>query len=630
MDIIHLLPDSVANQIAAGEVVQRPASVVKELLENAIDAGATDVQVLLREAGRELIQVIDNGKGMSPTDARMAFERHATSKISAAADLFALHTMGFRGEALASICAVAEVELHTRRAEDETGVLIAIAGSRLVRQEATACPVGANFSVRNLFYNVPARRKFLKSNQTELSNIITEMQHVALANPGVAFTLTHNGQVQFRLSAGNHRQRITQLFAKTVGQQLLPVGVDNEMLSIQGFIGDPNGARRKGALQFFFVNDRYMRHPYFHKAVLECYEGLIPADAQPNYFIYLKVEPSTIDVNIHPTKTEIKFENEAARWHILMATVREALGKYNAVPTIDFDTADAPDIQVLPSRSDSPLPAEPRPQFDMSYNPFRRNPAVNHWETLYEDFRAERDEHSKDQNEGRAPQLPPLPETEEMGETLASRLDEPDHHPVLPLPLSDRETDASTTTFFQIAGRYIAMPRPDGLRIIDQRRAHLCILFDRYMQQLSQRQGASQQELFPEIVEIPPADVPHLESILPELEYLGFRLDSLGGGSYAVSGKPTALGGHIQLRALLLQMIEAAREEVHGIGEQLERKLALRLAQAQAITAGKTLSPDEMRHLAEGLFALPEHDRTPDGKPVSTLLTAEELEQRLR
>ena len=520
MDIIRLLPDSVANQIAAGEVVQRPASVIKELLENSVDAGATDVQVILREAGRELIQVIDNGKGMSPTDARMAFERHATSKIAAAADLFALRTMGFRGEALASICAVAEVELRTRRVDDEAGVLIAIAGSRLVRQETVACPVGANFAVRNLFYNVPARRKFLKSNQTELSNIITELQHVALANPGVAFSLTHNDQLQLQLPAGNLRQRIAQLFAKTVGQQLLPVSVDNDMLTVRGFVGDPGGARRKGALQFFFVNDRYMRHPYFHKAVLECYEGLIPADAQPNYFIYLTVEPSSIDVNIHPTKTEIKFENEAARWHILMATVREALGKYNAVPAIDFDVADAPDIQVLPRSGGAPLPTEPRPQFDTSYNPFRRNPAVGGWETLYEDFRTAKDDLSV--------ASPPLPSLLGDGvETLSSRLDQPDHHPVLPLA----EPDAPAASLLQVAGRYIALSRPDGLWLFDQRRAHICILFDQYMRQMSQRKGASQQELFPEIVEIPPADVPHLEAILPELGSLGFQLDSLGGGS---------------------------------------------------------------------------------------------------
>ena len=303
-------------------MVQRPASVIKELLENAVDADATEIQIFLREAGRDLIQVIDNGKGMSPTDARMAFERHATSKIQEARDLFALHTMGFRGEALASIAAVAEVELHTRRQGDETGVGIEIEGSKFKRQETITCPVGANFIVRNLFYNVPARRKFLKSNATEYSNILTELQHVALANPQVGFSLTHNDVLQFQWQAGNLRQRITQIFARKLGESLLPVEMENDLLQVTGFVGTPETARKKGCLQYLFVNDRYMRHPYFHKAVATCYEGLIPNDAQPNYFIYLKVDPATIDVNIHPTKTEIKFENEPARWHILMATVK--------------------------------------------------------------------------------------------------------------------------------------------------------------------------------------------------------------------------------------------------------------------------------------------------------------------
>ncbi|MBP5680696.1 MAG: DNA mismatch repair endonuclease MutL, partial [Bacteroidales bacterium] len=354
MDIIHLLPDSVANQIAAGEVVQRPASVIKELLENSIDAGATQVQIILRESGKELIQVIDNGKGMSPTDARMAFERHATSKITKAADLFALHTMGFRGEALASIVAVAELDVRTRRPEDESGVHLRMAGSRLVSQEATVCPVGTNIEVRNLFYNVPARRNFLKSNQTELSNVITEIQHVALAYPHVEFSLTHNDAPQFQWPSGNFKQRILQVFNKSLGQQLIPIGVDNELMKIEGYVGQPECARKKGALQYFFVNNRYMRHPYFNKAVAECFQGLIPEGSLPNFFINLSVDPATIDVNVHPTKTEIKFQNEAARWHILMATVREALGKFNAVPAIDFDQEDAPEIE--PYDPSAPLP----------------------------------------------------------------------------------------------------------------------------------------------------------------------------------------------------------------------------------------------------------------------------------
>ena len=624
MDIIHLLPDSVANQIAAGEVVQRPASVVKELLENSIDAHATEIQIVLREAGRELIQVIDNGIGMSPADARMAFEKHATSKIQQAADLFDLHTMGFRGEALASVAAVAEVELRTRRREDEAGVLIALAGSQVQRQESCACPAGANFQVRNLFYNVPARRKFLKSNQTELSNIMQEIQHVALAHPQVEMTVTHNDVVILQLTAGSHKQRIVQLFSKSLSQQLLPLQVENDLMDISGFVGAPEGARKKGALQFFFVNGRFMKHPYFHKAVLECFQDLIPEGTQPNYFIYLQVDPQSIDVNIHPTKTEIKFENESARWHILMATIREALGKYNAVPTIDFDQADAPEVepQYLPGRTSSP---EPRPRFE-DYNPFRQQPAA-HWESLYEDFRKE---------DGQTEELP-----SRMDSSLPSRFDQrtfpADEGMELPSAmdlmsgLSDDEKPQSVrrAQYLQVGNRYIVGNTRGGMLLIDQHRAHLCILYDRYHTQISNRQGLTQHELFPEMIEVSPADEPHLQSILPELSYLGFELDNLGGGTYAVNGKPASLESSVNIHELMLQMIEAAREEVHGVGEDLDRRLALRLAKAQAIPYGRQIGEEEMQQLVESLLALPEHQMTPDGHPVMTMVSNDELASHL-
>ncbi len=624
MDIIHLLPDSVANQIAAGEVVQRPASVVKELLENSIDAHATEIQIVLREAGRELIQIIDNGIGMSPTDARMAFEKHATSKIQQAADLFDLHTMGFRGEALASVAAVAEVELRTRRHEDEAGVLIALAGSQVQRQESCVCSAGANFQVRNLFYNVPARRKFLKSNQTELSNIMQEIQHVALAHPQVEMTVKHNDVVILQLTAGSHKQRIVQLFSKSLSQQLLPLQVENDLMDISGFVGAPEGARKKGALQFFFVNGRFMKHPYFHKAVLECFQDLIPEGTQPNYFIYLHVDPQSIDVNIHPTKTEIKFENESARWHILMATIREALGKYNAVPTIDFDQADAPEVepQYLPGTASS---SEPRPRFE-DYNPFRQRPAA-HWETLYEDFR---------KGEEQGEELP-----SRMDSTLPSRFDQRTY-PVdegMELPsamdlmssLSDDEKPQSTrrVQYLQVGNRYIVGNARGGMLLIDQHRAHLCILFDRYHSQISNRQGLTQHELFPEMIEVSPADEPHLKAILPELSYLGFELDNLGGGTYAVNGKPASLDSSVNIHELMLQMIEAAREEVHGIGEELDRRLALRLAKAQAIPYGRQIGEEEMQQLVDSLLALPEHQITPDGHPVMTIVPNDVLASHL-
>jgi len=644
VDIIHQLPDSVANQIAAGEVVQRPASVIKELLENSIDAGATQVQIVLREAGRELIQVIDNGKGMSPMDARMAFEKHATSKICNAADLFNLHTMGFRGEALASVAAVAEVELRTRRPEDEAGVLVALAGSQVTRQEVCACPSGANFQVRNLFFNVPARRKFLKKNATELSNIIQEVQNVALANPQVEIIVTHNEQLLLNLPSGSLKQRILQLFNKSLGQQLLPVSVENDLMNISGFVGSPEGVRKKGALQYFFVNDRYMRHPYFHKAVMECYKDLVPEGEQPNYFIFLQVAPETIDVNIHPTKTEIKFENEPARWHILMATIREALGKYNAVPTIDFDQADNPDDLVEPQYKDRPA-TEPKMYFE-NYNPFRQQTPA-HWESLYEDFKGER--------QGASVTLPTLDVTSpsadmtlptgqegdlpsRMDDLLSSRLDSrttvleatEQELPsamdlVAQLPKEETKSPTRRFLYLQVGARYIVANARGGMMLIDQHRAHICVLYDRYHSQIANRKGLTQHELFPEMIEVSPADEPHLESILAELGYLGFELDNLGGGSWAVNGKPASLDHSINIHELMRQMIEAAREEVHGVGEELDRRLALRLAQAQAIPYGRQMGEEEMTQLVEAFLALPDLQRTPDGHPAMTLVSNDAL-----
>lgn len=633
MDLIHLLPDSVANQIAAGEVVQRPASVIKELLENAVDAHATDIQVIVREAGRELIQVIDNGQGMSPTDARMAFERHATSKITKAADLFSLHTMGFRGEALPSIVAVSELEMRTRRQDDETGVHLSFSGSQLQRQESVICQKGTNIEVRNLFFNVPARRKFLKSNQTELSNIITELQHVALANPQVGFSLTHNDTLMFRLDPGPLKQRIIQIFSKQLGQQLIPVGVENDLMNIEGFVCQPEGARKKGALQYFFVNDRYMRHPYFHKAVLECYQDLIPEGSQPNYFIYLKVDPSTIDVNIHPTKTEIKFENESARWHILMATVREAMGKYNAVPAIDFDQADAPDI--APFDPSAPLPSEPKVTFNGDYNPFKKSPVMSNWQSLYDDFsRGEAQDAYKPAETRLSSRIGTT--TESLPSRMATVFDDtPDYTPERPEPVDPMQQtpmlEARKNTYrkyIQVAGRYIAASAKNGLMLIDQHRAHMAVLYDRYYQQICQRQGISQQELFPDIIEIAKADVPVFESILPDLRYLGFELDNLGGGSFALNGKPASLDKNIDFNQLLHQMLEVARDEVHGIGEELDRKLALKLSSAQALQPGKTLSEEEMNQLVDALYALPEHTYAPDGHLIAVHLPVDELDTR--
>ncbi len=623
MDIIHLLPDSVANQIAAGEVVQRPASVVKELLENSVDAGATDIKVVLRESGKELIQVIDNGQGMSPTDARMAFERHATSKISKANDLFSLHTMGFRGEALPSIVAVSEVDLRSKRDCDETGIHLRMAASQLQSQESIMCTKGTNIEVRNLFYNVPARRKFLKSDQTELSNIIAEVQRVALANSHVGFTVSHNDTLLFQCPPGNLKQRILQLFPKSMSQQLLPVGVENELVNVEGFICQPEGAKKKGFLQYFFVNNRYMRHPYFHKAVMECYQNLIPEGSQPSYFIYLTVDPASIDVNIHPTKTEIKFENEAARWHILMATVREALGKFNAVPTIDFDQNDAPEI--APFDPMKPLPQEPKVKFDAGYNPFGKSQSVQNWQTLYEDF-----SHSNDRPESLSSKITGV---ESLPSRLSTVLDDvpdcpaPEHPDGLQLHPSQEAPKRTFRKYLQIAGKYIAASSKQGLMLIDQHRAHMTVLYDMYYQQICQHQGVSQQELFPEIIEIPQADIPILESILPTLKSLGFELDNLGGGSYAVNGKPASVDKSLNLHELIFQMIESARED-HSVREQLDKRLALQLSKTQALPYGQVLSEEEMLQLTDSLFSIPDHTYSPDGHLIAVMLPVDELSAR--
>jgi DNA mismatch repair protein MutL len=652
-DIIHLLPDTVASQIAAGEVVQRPASVIKELLENAIDAHATDIQVVLREAGRELIQVIDNGCGMSPKDAHMAFERHATSKIRQAADLFALHTMGFRGEALASIAAVAEVDLRTRRAEDEYGAHLILSGCEVQCQEEVSCPVGSNFAVRNLFFNVPARRKFLKSNQTELSNIITELQHVALANPQVGFTLTHNDVKMLQLPPAPLRQRITSLFAKTIGQQLLPVQVDNELLTVGGFVGQPESARKKGALQYFFVNNRYMKHPYFHKAVMECYGDILGEGEQPNYFLYLTVDPATIDVNIHPTKTEIKFENENARWHILMASVREALGKFNAVPSIDFDQTDAPDIPAMEVTSagvNTETPAAPQPVFTSDYNPFRRDPNLSHWEVAYDDFTAAKDHPGTTTVSDNYAELPSaIGRTSGGSQRLSSALGggSKSQSQTIPassalgggavtvtLPSRDREIPLPPAVaapadahYEQVAGRYIVSTSATGLQLIDQHRAHINVLYHRIMQRLSAQQGTSQALLFPVTVEVPAADLPLLELILPELQRIGFDIDSLGGSTYAVNGLP-AEADKADVSALVHDMIDTARQHEGGVREELDKALALKMAQSEAIRYGHTLSPDEMKHLVTQLHELPMPAYTPDGKTVISQLSLDDLAAR--
>ena len=593
MDIIHLLPDSVANQIAAGEVIQRPASCLKELVENSLDAGATRIQVIVRDAGRTLLQVIDNGSGMSEMDARLAFERHATSKIQEAQDLFSLRTMGFRGEALASICAVAQVEMTTRRNEDETGTLIEIHGSDVVRQEPCSCPVGTNIKVSNLFFNVPVRRKFLKTDQTELRNLLTEFYHIVLVYPKVAFTFVHNDEILLELPAGTEKQRIEAVFGNSkknvYTSAFVEVNTDTELVSIRGFVVKPENATRK-AEQYFFVNGRYMRHPYFLKAVQTAYSGMLTADYQPSFFIYFTIAPEAIDVNIHPTKTEIKFADEQAIFQILMASVREALGKFTLAPTLDFDAQGSIDI---PLPSTEPV-AAPHVTVDPTYNPFHTRGAIypdkapKNWESLYEALSTPRD---------------------------------------LEISTSQEMTISDTAPIWQYGGKYIFVVVENGLLMINQHRAHVAVLYARFLEQLANTQGAMQQLLFPEVLTLTPDQMASLLPLLPDLKAIGFDLEQLSPDSYAIQGVPSQLTNQSAV-PVIQHILQQVRERGADTQREWREQIALALAEQGAIVYGKPLTETEMRELVAQLIQLPSYRRTADGKTIVSLMSDDEINKR--
>lgn len=615
-DIIQLLPDSVANQIAAGEVIQRPASVVKELVENAIDAGASNINVIIVDAGRTSIQVIDDGKGMSETDARLSFERHATSKIRKADDLFSLHTMGFRGEALASIAAVAQIDLKTRMEGEDLGTQLTISGSRFVGQEPCACPVGSNFTVENLFFNVPARRKFLKSNTTELNNIITAFERIVLVYPQISFTLHSNGTELFNLRSCSYRQRIVEVFGKRLNQDLLPIGVDTSLCRIHGFVGKPESARKKVLQQYFFVNERYMKHAYFHKAVMTAFDRLIPQGEQIPYFLYFEVPAENIDVNIHPTKTEIKFENEQAIWQILLASVKEAVGKFNDVPSIDFDTEGKPDIPVFnPNGSTS----APKISFNPQYNPFKqssqpqRTTNTEGWESLY----AGLDTNTETPQTDLFGQEDTPVGNVDNGETIISS--------VATAPDTTAMIEDKSPTLYQYKGSYIMTAVKSGLMIINQHRAHVRILYEAYLRQLSEHKVHSQKVLFPEMVQFSVSDSVILEHILPEMTEMGFQLDNLGGGSYAVNGVPAGIEG-LNAVTLITDMVAAAIESGTHVKEEIDHVLALSLARNAAIPQGQVLSNSEMESIVNELFACSNVNYTPSGTPIIAIMQQHDIE----
>ncbi len=608
-DIIHLLPDSIANQIAAGEVIQRPASVVKELVENAIDAKATHIQIVIKDAGRTIIQVIDNGKGMSETDARMAFERHATSKIQQANDLFALTTMGFRGEALPSISAIAQVEVKTRTSDREIGTLIKIAGSKVESQEPVQAPIGTCITVKNLFFNVPARRKFLKRNETERRNILVEVERVALAHPDIEFTLIDDGVTLLQLPAIVLRQRITQLVGRSIDQQLLEINIDTSLVKIFGYITKPEFAKKRRANQFFFVNGRYMRHPYFHKAISVAFENLIQPTENPNYFIYIQVDPDTIDVNIHPTKTEIKFENEQAIWQILMVSIKESLGKFNAVPSIDFDTEDAISIPVFDKERQA---QSPQVQVDPNYNPFKQRsynpPPKMNWEELYKKFEKDTDIEADKEEENRQ----------------ASALNFTKEKSNLPEMSSDAFPD-----YYQYKQKYIFTSVKSGLMIIDQRRAHVRILFDKYLENIMQKKGISQRVLFPEMIELTASQAAIIPSITEDLESLGFELSNLGNNTYAIQGVPSEIENP-DVVTLIKSMLENIIETGLDVKSEIQEKLALSFARSVAINYGKPLSVEEITDIVNKLFACPTPNFTPDGKRILTVLDDDDMDSKLK
>ncbi|MDD3254461.1 MAG: DNA mismatch repair endonuclease MutL [Parabacteroides sp.] len=613
-DVIHLLPDSIANQIAAGEVIQRPASVVKELVENAVDAGAQQIQVHIKDAGKTLVQVIDNGKGMSETDARMAFERHATSKISTANDLFALQTMGFRGEALASIAAVAHVELRTRQRGSDLGSKIAIAGSEVESSEPDACPEGSIFSVKNLFFNVPARRKFLKSNETEFRNIINEFERIALVNQHISMSLHHNDTEILNLPESGLRQRIINIYGKALNQKLLTLEAQSSLVTISGFVGRPDSVRKRGALQFFFVNGRFMKHSYFHKAVMQAYDQLIPAGEMPDYFIYFTLDPATIDVNIHPTKTEIKFENEQPVWQILCAAVREAIAKSSSIPTIDFDVDGSIDIPVFNAPS-STFKA-PSVQVNSDYNPFKPDTSYQQpsfdWSKLYKGFEEDRAAAFADESIEAI-----YPENQELSSGLTSE------------PVSDTLFPEVSSLCYQYKGRYIITSLKSGLLIIDQHRAHVRVLFDQYLTNIRNQQGVSQQLLFPEIVTFTPAEATLVPSLLEDLRYIGFDLSNLGNNSYAINGLPSGVE-NLDPVALVKDAVSRAIDTGCQVHEEICDALALSLAKAAAIRPGQSLSSEEMDNLIASLFSSSSSSYTPDGKVILSKLTDDELDKRFK
>lgn len=599
-DHIKLLPDSVANQIAAGEVIQRPASLIKELIENSVDAGANTIKIIIKDAGRSLVQVIDDGSGMSETDARLCFERHATSKISSAEDLFSIYTKGFRGEALASIAAVAMVEIKTRLSDQELGTLIEINGSKVEKQEPTSCPEGTGIAVKNLFYNIPARRKFLKSDNTELRHIINEFERIAIAHPDIKFSLFSNEKEIFNLYATNLRQRIISLFGKSINSSLINIDTETSLIKLSGFIGKPEYARKTFGEQYFFINRRFMRHPYFHKAIMEAYENILAPETIPSYFIFMEADPSAIDVNIHPTKTEIKFENERMIWQILHASVREAIGKFNISPSIDFGSEGVIDIPV----AGRDRPSVPEIEINPEFNPFSKDETYNrpgisfdgtrknkldNWQKLYDGL---------DQGESEQVNKPLFKESPEL-------------------------------KILQIKNKYLLCPVKSGLMLIDQKRAHERILYEKYIRSINNSFPPSQKTLFPKSIELDQSDIAILSEMEEDLKNMGFETSYLGNNSISINGYPADAKNDDPAEMLEI-LIQEYKSTQQSPDQEHKERVASSLARATAIPYGRNLSTEEMQELFDTLFACSTPNYSPSGKPVVSIITLDELDKRMR
>ena len=611
--IIQLLPDHVANQIAAGEVVQRPASVVKELLENAVDAKSTDIKLIVKEAGKTLVQVIDNGLGMNTTDARLCFERHATSKIRQAEDLFDLHTKGFRGEALASIAAIAHVELKTKQDQEELGTHIIIEGSKLVTQDVAVLPKGTSFAVKSLFFNIPARRNFLKSETVEFRHVMDEFQRVAMAHPSISFTLMHNGSELYNLPSSNYRQRIVNIFGGKTNEKLVPVSEETELINITGFVGKPEFAKKSRGEQFFFVNDRYIKSAYLHHAIMSAYEGLLKEGNQPSYFLYLQVPPHTIDINIHPTKTEIKFDDEHSLYAILRSAVKHSLGQFNVAPVLDFERdsnldtpyqykdkeADFPTIQV--DSSFNPFANDkPAAKSLSSFGSYKRETTTASWESLYVGLKQD---------------------TQEI-ETFSFESEE-----VTSKLFDEDVVETKTTSTYQIHKKYIVSAIKSGMLVIDQGRAHQRVLYEQFLTNITVQKASSQQLLFPLELYFSSDEMILLRELQSSLENTGFVFDAFNSDSVQISGLPIGMA-ESEVSIVLEELIGNLQNEIPESSFSQSDSIAKSMAKSMAVKTGTYLTEKEQENLVNSLFACKDPNVSPFQKPTFITLTVEDLDKR--